>query len=204
MARYTYDHIHLRSRDPMEAARYLNRIFDAKINESIQSDGQPRVDVDLDGLVIFIAEADDSTPASLRDPHLGLDHFGFRVDNIDEVVADLKAGGRSFPGSRPPSGPASASRLCAPLTTSVSSCYSGIKFDVFRWAGGACRSIVALAASRQPGEDSDYDDCHARHQHDPAQSLNQESAYRRDQNQPQQSEQGAAPDCRSRAGSSEP
>ena len=54
------------------------------------------MDVDLDGLTIFIAEADDSTPASLRDPHLGLDHFGFRVDNIDEVVADLKSRGAEF------------------------------------------------------------------------------------------------------------
>ena len=96
MPRYAYDHIHLRSRQPMETARYFNRIFDAKINESIQSDGQPRVDLDLDGLVIFIAEADDSTPPSLRDPHLGLDHFGLRVENIDEVVAELKGRGAQF------------------------------------------------------------------------------------------------------------
>ena len=96
MPKYTYDHIHLRSHDPMETARYFNRIFDAKIVESVQSDGVPRVDIDLDGLAIFIAQADDSIPASLRDPHLGLDHFGFRVDNIDQVVADLKSRGAEF------------------------------------------------------------------------------------------------------------
>ena len=27
------------------------------------------------------------------DPHLGLDHFGFRVDNLDETVAELKGRG---------------------------------------------------------------------------------------------------------------
>jgi catechol 2,3-dioxygenase-like lactoylglutathione lyase family enzyme len=32
-------------------------------------------------------------PVSPRDPHLGLDHFGFRVDNVDEAVADLKRRG---------------------------------------------------------------------------------------------------------------
>jgi catechol 2,3-dioxygenase-like lactoylglutathione lyase family enzyme len=96
MPKFIYDHIHLRSRDPMGTANYFNRVFDAIINESIQSDGEPRVDIDLDGLAIFIAQADDSIPASLRDPHLGLDHFGFRVVNIDEVVADLKSRGAEF------------------------------------------------------------------------------------------------------------
>ena len=42
MPTYTYDHIHLRSRNPMETARYFNKMFDAEILESVQSDGQPR------------------------------------------------------------------------------------------------------------------------------------------------------------------
>ena len=96
MPKYTYDHIHLRSKNPMETARYFNRMFDAEIKESIQSDGYPRIDLDLGGLVIFVAEADDSTPASLRDPHLGLDHFGLRVENVDETVAELKRRGAEF------------------------------------------------------------------------------------------------------------
>ena len=96
MPKFTYDHIHLRSKNPMETAQYFNRMFDAEIKESIQSDGYPRIDLDLDGLVIFVAEADDSTPASLRDPHLGLDHFGLRVENVDETVAELKRRGAEF------------------------------------------------------------------------------------------------------------
>ena len=96
MPKFIYDHIHLRSRDPMGTANYYNKIFDAIVNESIQSDGEPRIDLNLDGLDIFIAQADDSIPPSLRDPHLGLDHFGFRVVGIDEVVADLKNRGAEF------------------------------------------------------------------------------------------------------------
>ena len=96
MPTYSYDHIHLRSREPMETAQYFNKMFDARIVESIQSDGQPRIDLDLNGLTIFIAQADNTTPEGPVDPHLGLDHFGLRVDNMAEAAADLKAKGAEF------------------------------------------------------------------------------------------------------------
>lgn len=96
MPTYSYDHIHLRSLDPMATAQYFNQMFDARIVESIQSDGQPRIDLDLNGLTIFIARADQDTPAGPVDPHLGLDHFGLRVDNLAEAAADLKSKGAEF------------------------------------------------------------------------------------------------------------
>ena len=96
MPTYTYGHIHLRSREPMETARYFHKMFDAKIIETVQSDGQPRVDLDVNGLTIFIAKADETTPPGLKDPHLGLDHFGFRVEDLDEAVTELKSRGAEF------------------------------------------------------------------------------------------------------------
>jgi lactoylglutathione lyase len=95
MPTYTYDHIHLRTRDPKGMAAYFNKMFDAKIIESVQSDGVPRVDLDLDGLIIFIAPvaADADIAASPRDPYLGLDHFGLRVGSVDDTVAELKRRG---------------------------------------------------------------------------------------------------------------
>jgi catechol 2,3-dioxygenase-like lactoylglutathione lyase family enzyme len=95
MATYTYDHIHLRTRDPQGMAEYFHRVFDAKVIESVQSDGRPRVDLDIDGLIVFIAPvaADAQITASPPDPYLGLDHFGFRVDHVDETVAELKRRG---------------------------------------------------------------------------------------------------------------
>ena len=96
MVTYSYDHIHLRSRDPMATAQYFNKMFDAKILESIQSDGQSRIDLDIGGLIIFIAKADENTPPGPVEPHLGLDHFGLRVDNLAEAAADLKAKGAEF------------------------------------------------------------------------------------------------------------
>ena len=96
MTTYTYDHIHLRSREPMETAKYFETMFGAKIIESMQSDGQPRIDLDVNGLTIFIAAADESTPAGPVDPHLGLDHFGFKVDDIEQAAAELKEKGAEF------------------------------------------------------------------------------------------------------------
>ena len=98
MPKYSYDHIHLRSKNPMGMAQYFRKMFDAKIVESVQSDGQPRIDLDINGLAVFIARVapEVNMPASPAAPHLGLDHFGFRVDNLDEAVADLKRRGAEF------------------------------------------------------------------------------------------------------------
>lgn len=96
MTTYTYDHIHLRSRDPMATAQYFNKMFDAEILESVQTDGVSRIDIDVNGLMIFIAPADETTPAGPVDPHLGLDHFGFRVENLAQAAAELKEKGAEF------------------------------------------------------------------------------------------------------------
>ena len=76
-------------------ASFFETMFGATVLKRIQSDGVPRVDLDVNGLAIFIAsvapeEHIDSNPS---DPHLGLDHFGFRVDDIDGAVEDLRSKG---------------------------------------------------------------------------------------------------------------
>jgi lactoylglutathione lyase len=95
---YSYDHMHLRSRDPMATAQYYHKMFDAKIIESIQSDGRPRIDLDLNGLTIFIAQipSEADMPSAPTAPYIGLDHFGLRVNNMDEAVAELKRRGATF------------------------------------------------------------------------------------------------------------
>jgi lactoylglutathione lyase len=98
MPGYLYDHIHLRSRDPKATAEFYARIFDAQILESVQSDGTPRIDLDVNGLAVFIARvaSDEAIAEAPADPHLGLDHFGLRVDNLDETAAELKRRGATF------------------------------------------------------------------------------------------------------------
>jgi lactoylglutathione lyase len=95
---YRYDHMHLRSRDVKKTADYYHRVFDATILESIQSDGRPRTDLDLNGLTIFIAPVspEAAIPSAPTEPYVGLDHFGLRVENMDEAVAELKRRGARF------------------------------------------------------------------------------------------------------------
>ena len=96
MPTYSYDHIHLRTQDPMATARWYNEMFGAEIIESVQTDGQARIDLDINGLTIFIARADESATEAPGELHLGLDHFGLLVDDIEEAAADLKAKGAEF------------------------------------------------------------------------------------------------------------
>jgi len=97
MSTFTYDHIHIRSRDPEKTAAYFERMFDAQIIRSMQ-EGKPRIDMKIGGQDVFIAPVGpnsgvNSPPVT---PYEGLDHFGLRVTNIDKVVADLKAKGAEF------------------------------------------------------------------------------------------------------------
>jgi catechol 2,3-dioxygenase-like lactoylglutathione lyase family enzyme len=82
----------------MATAQYYHKMFDAKIIESIQSDGQPRIDLDINGLTVFIARipSEANIPEAPAEPHRGLDHFGLRVDNMDDAVAELKRRGAEF------------------------------------------------------------------------------------------------------------
>jgi lactoylglutathione lyase len=96
MTTYKYDHMHLRSRDPMATAQYFEKMFGAIILESVQTDGQSRIDIDLNGLTIFLAKANENTPDGPAIPYVGLDHFGLQVDDIETAATELKSKGAEF------------------------------------------------------------------------------------------------------------
>ena len=94
MSTFSYDHIHIRSRDPEKTAAYYERMFDAQIIRSNQG-GQPRIDMKIGGQDVFIApvlEQSNVNPPPVT-PYQGLDHFGLTVSGIDAVAAELKAKG---------------------------------------------------------------------------------------------------------------
>lgn len=95
---YHLDHIHILSRDPEAAARYYRKMFDAKVIESVGPDGSPRIDLELDGITLFIFRVgpEEKLPDSPIDRYVGLDHFGLRVDDLDRVAAELKRRGAEF------------------------------------------------------------------------------------------------------------
>jgi catechol 2,3-dioxygenase-like lactoylglutathione lyase family enzyme len=98
MTVFTYDHIHLRSPDAEATARWYADMFGAEIVRSVQSDGRPRLDLNLGGVAVFIAQvpAQQAVAAPPEPPYLGLEHIGLRVERIDQVVAELKEKGAEF------------------------------------------------------------------------------------------------------------
>lgn len=97
MAKFTYDHMHLRSPDPEATAAYYERMFGAEVIRSTMG-GQARIDLKLGGTNIFIAPvaADSGVNPPPVTPYQGLDHFGLSVTGIDAVVAELKGKGAEF------------------------------------------------------------------------------------------------------------
>ena len=97
MAKFTWDHIHLRTPDPEATAQWFEKMLGAEISRTMQQ-GAPRIDMKIGGANVFIAPvaAGSGVNPPPVTPYQGLDHFGLRVKGIDQVVADLKAKGAEF------------------------------------------------------------------------------------------------------------
>jgi catechol 2,3-dioxygenase-like lactoylglutathione lyase family enzyme len=97
MAKFTYDHIHLRSPNPEATAAFYERMFGAEVIRTMQQ-GKPRIDMKVGGADVFIAPVlpDGKTNPPPVTPYQGLDHFGLSVTGIDAIVAELKAKGAEF------------------------------------------------------------------------------------------------------------
>ena len=107
MTEFTYDHVHLRSPDPDATAAYYERMFGAEIIKSVMSNGLPRTEMKLGGVMFFIAQvpAQAELAEKPEGSFVGLDHIGLRVRNIDQVCDELKAKGAEFtvePKTDPP------------------------------------------------------------------------------------------------------
>ena len=97
MAKYTWDHIHLRTTNPEATAAWYERMLGAEVIRTMQK-GATRIDLKLGGANIFIAPvaAGDGVNPPPKTPYQGLDHFGLTVTGIDAIAADLKAKGVEF------------------------------------------------------------------------------------------------------------
>lgn len=88
--RYRCDHLHLRSRDAVNAASFYVSVLGAR---ETGRDGAPsvsRVTLDLGGLTLFIEQAADGLADAAKPPHLGIEHIGLAVDDIEATYASLR------------------------------------------------------------------------------------------------------------------
>ena len=123
MAKYTWDHIHLRSPDPEATAQWYERMLGAEVIRTMQQ-GKPRIDLKLGGANIFIAPvaAGDGVNPPPTTPYQGLDHFGLTV----------RASTRSPPSSRPraSSSPRSRPRCARACASASSAAPEGISIEL--------------------------------------------------------------------------
>ena len=97
MTRFHWEHVHLRSPDPSATAAWYQDKLGAEVVRTPQPDGSTRIDLNLGGQKIFIAQAQPGkTAAPPQSPYQGLDHFGLLVDDLDAAVSELKAKGVAF------------------------------------------------------------------------------------------------------------
>jgi catechol 2,3-dioxygenase-like lactoylglutathione lyase family enzyme len=90
---YVYDHLHLRSRDAVAAARFYGEVLGAR--EAAREGGETpsRIVLELGGVTVFIEQAPEGTGPAAVPPNLGIEHIGLRVEDIEATVADLAARG---------------------------------------------------------------------------------------------------------------
>ena len=97
MAKFNWDHVHIRTPNVEESAQWFERMLGAEVLRSTQQ-GTPRVDLKIGGQNVFLAPvaAGDGVNSPPTTPYQGLDHFGLTVSGIDAIAAELKAKGVEF------------------------------------------------------------------------------------------------------------
>ena len=96
MTEYKYDHVHLRSLDPEQAAQFYVDMFGATVIGKLQSGNTLRVSVNLGGLPVFIDRVPAGTHGPLSPPSLGVEHIGLIVPDLAAAAAELTAKGAEF------------------------------------------------------------------------------------------------------------
>jgi len=95
--KFHWEHVHLRSPDPDGTAQWYHDKLGADVIRTKNADGSTRIDLNLAGQKIFIAQADPAKAgAAPSSPYMGLDHFGLTTGDIHAATAELKAKGVTF------------------------------------------------------------------------------------------------------------
>ena len=89
MAEYWFDHVHLRSPDPIKTAGFYEQKFGAKRISANDTPGRVSVNLNLNGVTILIGQARPGDP-------VGLVHFGIRTEKLTDSVKEMKEQGVKF------------------------------------------------------------------------------------------------------------
>jgi len=91
------DHVHLICGDVEKAVKYFEEVFQGKIESRREIRGFPMVRLHAYGVPINIMGTDPQAGTLMAGKgNRGLDHFGFRVKDLEKTVEDLKKRGARF------------------------------------------------------------------------------------------------------------
>jgi lactoylglutathione lyase len=91
------DHIHIMSSNPEEAVQYFEKILDGRVISRIDSRGFPLIRIDVKGIPVAVLGTDPKSGQLIPGKgSKGLDHFGLKVDNLEQTAHDLKKKGVKF------------------------------------------------------------------------------------------------------------
>ena len=94
----SFDHVHIYSKEPEEAAKFYIQFFDSEKLYQQKGAGGLRIFLQLGGQIVVIgpypsARAGSSSLDSVDNSHLhtiGLDHFGIRVKDLGAAIQELR------------------------------------------------------------------------------------------------------------------
>lgn len=91
------DHIHIICGNMEEAVQYFEKVFDGWVVSRSEMRGFPLIRMDVKGATLALLgtepKAGQLTPGK---GNRGLDHFGFKVKDLEQTAQDLKKRGAKF------------------------------------------------------------------------------------------------------------
>ncbi len=91
------DHIHIMSANPEVMVQYFEKMLDGRVISRIDSRGFPLIRLDVHGVPVAVLGTDPKSGQLVPGKgSKGLDHFGFKVKNLDPTAEELKKKGVKF------------------------------------------------------------------------------------------------------------
>ncbi len=91
--KYTFDHVHLVSKDPTKTAEFYEKTFGFKLdkqNSFTLPDGRKLVSLNMGGPALKISNP---RPKSLTSSKESLEHFGLVVEDLEKALAEMRKNG---------------------------------------------------------------------------------------------------------------
>ena len=94
---FRFDHIHINCTDLAASEHWFIEGMDAEVAERFESFGVPATHLNFAGLRVLLRAARPGEQLSAGpSARFGEDHFGVKVDDLDEAAAELKRRGVAF------------------------------------------------------------------------------------------------------------